>query len=70
MWTTWKTGSSWRELLEEMKYLISETGKAICDGVEEKLSAGVMHICHKGSEHTIINTGDYDLVMLAVVISR
>ena len=53
-----------------VKHLISGTGKAICDGVEEKLSAGVMHIWHKGSEHTIINTGDYDLVMLTVVISR
>ena len=55
---------------DDLNYIISGTGKAICDGVEEKLSAGVMHICPKGSEHTIINTGDNDLVMLTVVIAR
>ena len=49
---------------DDLNYIISGTGKAICDGVEEKLSAGVMHICPKGSEHTIINTGDDNLVML------
>ena len=55
---------------DDLNYIISGTGKAICDGVEEKLSAGVMHICPKGSEHTIINTGDDNLVMLTVVIAR
>ena len=55
---------------DDMNYIISGIGKAICDGVEEKLSAGIIHICYKGSEHTIINTGDDDLVMLTVVIAR
>lgn len=44
--------------------------KAICNGVEEVLAAGICHICPKGSEHSIINTGDNDLVMLTVVVER
>lgn len=55
---------------DDMNYILSGTGKAICDGVEEKLSAGVMHICPKCSEHSIINTGNDDLVMLTIVVAR
>ena len=51
---------------DDLNYIISGSGKAVCDGVEEELSPGVMHICPKGSEHTIINTGEEDLVMLSV----
>ena len=47
---------------DDMNYIISETGKAFCDGVEEDLKPGVMHICPQGSEHSIINTGEEDLV--------
>jgi mannose-6-phosphate isomerase-like protein (cupin superfamily) len=53
-----------------MNYILSGTGKAVCDGAEEELSAGVMHICPKGSEHTIINTGNDDLVMLTIVVAK
>ena len=28
---------------DDMNYILSGKGKAICDGVEEKLSAGMMH---------------------------
>ena len=55
---------------DDMNYILSGTGKAICDGVEEKLSEGMMHICPKGSEHSIINTGDDDLIMLTIVVAR
>ena len=55
---------------DDMNYILSGEGKAICDGIEEKLSAGVMHICPKGSQHAIINTGKDDLVMLTVVVAR
>ncbi|MBR1482188.1 MAG: cupin domain-containing protein [Ruminococcus sp.] len=55
---------------DDMNYILSGTGKAICDGAEEHLSAGMMHICPKGSEHTIINTGETDLVMLTIVVAR
>jgi hypothetical protein len=29
-----------------------------------------MHICPKGSEHAIINTGEEDLVMLTIVVKK
>ena len=38
--------------------------------IEEELKAGVMHICPKDSDHTIINTGDDDLVMLTIVVAK
>ena len=38
--------------------------------LEEELKPGVMHICPKDSEHSIINTGDKDLVMLTIVVKR
>lgn len=55
---------------DDLNYILSGSGKAVCGGVEEELKAGVMHICPKGSEHTIINTGDDDLVMLTVVVAK
>lgn len=45
------------ESSDDINYVLSGNGKAICDGAEEKLSAGVCHICKKGSQHSIINTG-------------
>ena len=53
-----------------MNYIISGTGKAFCDGVEELLMPGVMHICPQCSEHSIINTGEEDLVMLTIVVKK
>ena len=55
---------------DDINFILSGTGKAICDGVEEALIAGVCHICKKGSQHSIINTGHDDLVMLTVVVER
>lgn len=55
---------------DDINYIISGTGKAICDGREELLAAGNCHVCRKGSEHSIINTGNEDLVMLTVVVER
>ena len=55
---------------DDINYILSGAGAAICDGREEPLSAGVCHICLKGSEHSIINTGTGDLVMLTVVVER
>lgn len=51
----------------DVNYVLSGTGIAICDGVEEELHEGICHICPKDSEHSIKNTGDTDLVMLTVV---
>lgn len=55
---------------DDINYVLSGTGKAICDGREELLDAGCCHICKKGTEHSIINTGDTDLVLLTVVVER
>lgn len=55
---------------DDINYVISGEGKAICDGEEEILTSGTCHICKKGSEHSIINTGDDDLVLITVVVER
>ncbi len=55
---------------DDINYILSGKGKAICDGVEEVLEPGVCHICPQESEHSIINTGEEDLVMLTVVVHR
>lgn len=55
---------------EDISFILSGTGKAICSGQEEKLLPGCCHICPRGSEHSIMNTGKEDLVMLTVVVER
>lgn len=55
---------------DDINYIISGVGKAICDGHEEKLVQGVCHICKKGSKHSIINTGTDDLVMITIVVEK
>ena len=52
----------------EILYILSGKGYAICDGKREELSKGVVHYCPKDSEHTVINTGDTNLEMYAIVI--
>ena len=54
----------------DMNYILSGTGVATCDGVEEELVPGVMHICPQRSTHSIANTGEDDLVMLTIVVKR
>lgn len=58
------------ETSDDINFVLSGTGKAICDGKEEILSVGTCHICKKGSTHSIINTGNDDLVLLTVVVER
>ena len=55
---------------DDMNYILSGQGKAFCDGKEEILGPGMCHICKKGSEHRIENTGKEDLVMLTVAVER
>lgn len=55
---------------DDINYIISGNGKAFCDGAAEELMPGVMHICPKGSEHSILNTGEEDLVMLTIVVKK
>ena len=58
------------ETSDDINYIISGNGIAITDGISEVLTAGVCHVCPKGSEHSITNTGDDDLVLLTVVVER
>lgn len=58
------------ETSDDINYVLSGTGIAVCNGEEELLTAGCCHICKKGSEHSIVNTGDDDLVLLTVVVER
>ena len=51
----------------EVIFITRGEGKAICDGVEEYLTAGDCHYCPNGSEHTLINVGSDDLCFYAVV---
>ena len=55
------------ETSSEVMFFISGHGKAVCDGVEEIIRPGVAHFCPRGSTHTVVNTGDDDLVMYAAV---
>lgn len=55
---------------DDINYILSGSGMAICDGREETLRPGVCHICPRGSEHSIANTGTDDLSMLTIVVER
>ncbi len=63
-------GKHKHETSDDINYVLSGTGKAICDGEVEVLTAGCCHICKKGSEHSIINIGNDDLCLLTVVVER
>jgi mannose-6-phosphate isomerase-like protein (cupin superfamily) len=52
----------------DINYVISGTGLAICDGVEEDLRPGLVHYCPKGAQHSIINNGKEDLVLFSVTV--
>ncbi len=51
----------------EIIYILSGSGKNICDGKEERLTVGDCHYCPKNSSHTFINDGNEDLIFFAVV---
>ncbi len=51
----------------DINYVLSGSGKAVCNGEEEILTPGVCHYCPKGSSHSIINTGNEDLVLFTAV---
>ena len=51
----------------EIIYILSGTGKVLCDGEYEAVSAGSVHYCPKGHAHSLINDSDADLTFFAVV---
>ncbi len=55
------------ETNSEIIYILSGSGKAVYDDVQEKLTAGECHYCPKGHAHSLINDGSKDLVFFAVV---
>lgn len=55
---------------DEIVFVLSGVGYAVCDGVGESLYAGACHICRQGSEHTIVNPAEEDLVLLTIVVDR
>lgn len=55
---------------DDLTYMLSGTCQAFCDGKEEPLSPGVMHICPQRSTHSIANTGEDDLVLPTIVVKR
>ncbi len=60
-------GTHTHETSAEIIFILSGTGKSICDGKEERLSVGDCHYCPKGSTHCLINMGEEDLLFYAVV---
>ena len=55
------------ETSSEIIFILSGTGKVLCDGEYEPLSAGSVHYCPKGHEHSLINDGTEDLEILAMI---
>ena len=51
----------------DINFVLSGNGRALCDDAEELLTPGVCHYCPKGSRHSIENTGSEDLVLYTVV---
>ena len=52
----------------DVNFVVSGHGHAICAGAREELSPGVCHVCPKGSRHAIFNDGPKDLVLWTVVM--
>ena len=51
----------------EIMYFISGSGKAIHQGIEERITPGDCHYCPMGHAHSLINDTDEELVVLAIV---
>lgn len=55
------------ETNSEIIYILSGTGKVLCDGSYEPLVPGDCHYCPQGHAHSLINDSDGDLCFFAVV---
>ena len=55
---------------DDINYVLSGKGYAICNGAREELYVGICHLCSKGSCHSIVNTGNDDLVLLTIVVEK
>lgn len=55
---------------DDINYVLEGEGIAICNDIEEELHPGIIHICKKGSSHSIINNSDKDLILFTVVSEK
>lgn len=60
-------GMHTHETGSEIIFVLHGTGKIICDGETELLSAGSCHYCPKGHTHSLINDSGSDLTFFAVI---
>ena len=60
-------GAQVHETSSEIIWILSGTGKALCDDTEELLGPCSCHYCPMGHRHSLINCGSEDLVFFAVV---
>lgn len=51
----------------EIVFIVSGRGRMVTDGAAEELRAGMCSYCPRGSEHTLINAGEDELVLFAVI---
>lgn len=51
----------------ETIYVLSGRGTVLIDGATERVEAGLCHYCPKGHTHSLVNSGDEDLLFFAVV---
>lgn len=61
------TGYHRHEGSDEILFILQGTCKVMHEGKEERLQAGDCHYCKDGESHAVINDGETDLVMFAVV---
>lgn len=54
----------------EIIFILSGSCKVICEGKEEHLVTGNCHYCKKGESHAVINAGNENLVMYAVISNQ
>lgn len=52
---------------DEIIFILQGSCKVLHEGKEERLQAGESHYCKNGESHAVINDGDQDLIMFAVV---
>ena len=62
----WKMNKFVPQVITELRNKIG-TGKVLCDGVYEPLSAGSCHYCPKGHNHSLMNDSEEDLTFFAIV---
>ncbi|HYE67830.1 MAG TPA: cupin domain-containing protein [Anaerovoracaceae bacterium] len=52
----------------ESYYILSGKGVYTCEGVKTEVESGDMAYCGNGQSHDLINSGDEDLVVMALIV--